>query len=111
MNFKTYIYDVMNELSQCRGFGNRKICPYTAYCPHGPGQPVMGGHETDFKTEGEQWAPVYGEKYNHWVMIGQKYQNRATTCMDNEELEGEESSWGSSKENASMKKYIMCCSF
>ena len=72
----------------------------------------MGGHEEDFGTEGEQWAPVYGGvKTNQWVMIGQKYQNRATTCMDSEQLEGDEPSWGLSKENASMKKYIMCCSF
>jgi len=94
----------------CDSFGNRKLCPYTAYCPHGPGQAVIGGHTTDFNTEGEQWAPVYGESY-HWVLIGQKYQNRATTCMDSLELEGVMSDWGMSEENAELKKYIMCCSF
>eukprot|EP00581_Thalassiosira_minuscula_P005828 CAMPEP_0183746012 /NCGR_PEP_ID=MMETSP0737-20130205/66532_1 /TAXON_ID=385413 /ORGANISM="Thalassiosira miniscula, Strain CCMP1093" /LENGTH=2336 /DNA_ID=CAMNT_0025981691 /DNA_START=12 /DNA_END=7019 /DNA_ORIENTATION=- len=76
----------------CESFGNRRICPYTAYCPHGPGQPVMGGHTVDINTEGEQWAPVFGET-NHWVMIGQKYQNRATTCMDSQELEGRMPDW------------------
>jgi len=94
----------------CDDFGMRKLCPYTAYCPHGPGQPAIGGHATDFNTEGEQWAPIYGEK-NHWVMIGQKYQNRATMCMDSEGLEGVMPDWGMSKENANLKKYILCCSF
>ena len=70
----------------------------------------MGGHTTDFNTEGEQWAPVYGESYR-WVLIGQKYQNRATTCMDSLELEGVMPDWGMSEENAELKKYIMCCSF
>merc|ERR1712216_884242 len=96
----------------CEKFGNRKLCPYSAYCPHGPGQPVMGGHDTDFDTEGEQWAPVYpGAKKNNWVMIGTKYQNRATTCMDNEELEGEEPSWGLSRENASMRSTLCAVHF
>jgi len=94
----------------CKGFGMRELCPYAAYCPHGPGQPAMGGHATDFNTEGEQWAPIYGET-NNWVMIGQKYQNRATMCMNSEELEGVKPDWGMSKENADLKKYIMCCSF
>jgi len=94
----------------CAGFGNRKPCPYTAYCPHGPGQTVIGGHASDFNTEGEQWAAVYGEQ-NHWVMIGQKYQNRATTCMGSQELEGGMPDWGMTGENADMKKHVMCCAF
>ena len=70
----------------------------------------MGGHKTDLNTEGEQWAPLFGED-NHWVMIGQKYGNSATTCMDSYELEGEPPDWGTSNSNASKKKFIMCCSF
>lgn len=89
----------------CQSFGNRELCPYSGYCPHGPGQSVMGGHDADFRSEGEQWAPVYGEK-NRWVMIGMKYQNSATTCMGSSELEGNDPDW----ENASAKKYILCCS-
>ncbi len=79
-------------------------------CPHGPGQSVIGGHATDFNTEGEQWAPIYGTT-NHWVMIGQKYQNRATTCMDSNALEWEEPDFGTSVESGSLQKYIMCCMF
>lgn len=93
----------------CESFGNRKTCPYSVYCPHGPGHPVMGGHVTDFNTEGEQWAPIYGEQ-KHWVMIGQKYKNRATTCMTSQELEGGvPPDWGGPE--ADVKKHIMCCSF
>mmetsp|Transcript_11472 Transcript_11472/g.25199 ORF Transcript_11472/g.25199 Transcript_11472/m.25199 type:complete len:848 (+) Transcript_11472:701-3244(+) len=96
----------------CNKLGNRKLCPYTAYCPHGPGQPAIGGHMKDFNMEGEQWAPVYHtEQPNYWVMIGRKYQNSATTCMDMWELEGSEPSWGLSNERADLKKNIMCCSF
>jgi len=95
----------------CARFGNRKLCPYSGYCPHGPGQPVMGGHATDFNTEGEQWSPVYSTSKNEWVMIGSKYQNKATTCMTSDALEGETPAWASTKDNAEQKKYILCCSF
>mmetsp|Transcript_5085 Transcript_5085/g.8456 ORF Transcript_5085/g.8456 Transcript_5085/m.8456 type:complete len:292 (-) Transcript_5085:99-974(-) len=89
---------------------NKRLCPYAAYCPHGPGQPVAGGHFEDFNMEGEQWAPVqHGSSY--WVQIGQKYQNSATTCMDNWELEGQEPSWGTTNERADLKKHIMCCEY
>lgn len=79
-------------------------------CPHGPGQQVMGGHKVDFVNEGEQWAPVYGQT-NKWVMIGMKYQNIATMCMDSQQLEGGEPDWGAGESSASMQKFIMCCDF
>ena len=117
----------------CESFNFRRLCPYSAYCPHGLGQEPMGGHTADFNTVGERisyfflsrvknwpnlnisstgemWAPLLGTT-NHWVMIGQKYQNRATTCMDNYQLEGEEPSWGLSNERPEMKSFIMCCYF
>jgi hypothetical protein len=37
----------------CESFNFRRLCPYSAYCPHGMGQEPMGGHATDFNTEGE----------------------------------------------------------
>ena len=80
-------------------------------CPYGPGQPVLGGHIQDFNSAGEQWAPIYGEDTNYWVMIGQKYENSATTCMDNFELEGGEPYWGMTEERADLKSHIMCCTF
>jgi len=95
----------------CSSIGRKKLCPYAAYCPYGPGHPAIGGHTQDFSVSGEQWAPIYGENSNHWVMIGQKYDNSATTCMDNYELEGGEPDWGLSEERAEVKNHIMCCSF
>jgi len=90
---------------------NKILCPYAAYCPHGPGQPVIGGHSEDFIMEGEQWAPASRGDSSYWIQIGRKYQNSATTCMDNFELEGQEPSWGASNERADLKKHIMCCDF
>ncbi|KAL7552990.1 hypothetical protein ACHAWF_016231 [Thalassiosira exigua] len=65
---------------------------------------VLGGHIYDFNQEGEQWAPIQGE--NSWVMIGQKYQNSATTCMSFEWLEGSSPGDGITAE---FKRHIMCC--
>ena len=82
--------------------------PYAAYCPHGAGKPVMGRHKRDFNAEGELYAPVFGSE-NHWVMIGQKGENSATTCMSHYQLEGSNPSWGLTTERSELKKYVMCC--
>lgn len=76
-----------NAVQFCNGQGGRELCSYVAYCPSGIGRSVMGGHRYDFEREGELWAPS-GEMPNFWIMIGQKYQNTATTCMTFESLEG-----------------------
>lgn len=93
----------------CAGFGNRKVCPYIAYCPHGPSLPVMGGHSFDLSLEGAQWAPIYGN--NNWVMVSQMYGNSATTCMDTVELLGKEPAWGLTGDRAEQKKNLLCCHF
>jgi len=85
-----------------------ELCPYAAYCPQGPSQPVLGGHQADFEEEGEQWAPLFGQ--NHWVMIGKRGTNLATTCLSHLQLTGEEPSWGLDGSNKEMKKHVMCCS-
>ena len=69
-----------------------------------------GGHTSDFNDEGKQWAPVYGEQ-NHWVMIGMKYGNSATTCYTHNQLEGVPPDWGLTKGKADLKRHIKCCSF
>lgn len=74
-----------------------------------PGLNPMGGH-SDLNLHGEQWAPVYGTD-NHWVQIGQKYGNSATTCYTHQQLEGNDPYWGYSSDNASAKQFIQCCSF
>jgi len=92
----------------CDSRGNKQICPYAAYCPHGPGQPVSKGHSTDINAEGVQWSPVFGHE-NHWVMVGQKHGNSATTCFGHEDLEGRPPSWGLTSEQHEIKRHIMCC--
>lgn len=59
--------------------------------------------------EGEQWAPVFGES-NHWVLIGKRRHNSATTCLSHVQLNGEEPQWGLDDSNNEMKKHVLCCS-
>jgi len=87
-----------------------ELCPYAAYCPNGPTEPILGGHNMpDIDSEGEQWAPVFG-KSNNWVMIGKRLQNTATTCLSHVQLDGEEPLWGLDSSNKERKKHVMCCS-
>jgi len=96
----------------CQGLGRKRLCPYAAYCPHGPGMQPMGEHSADFNLEGEQWAPVFGEgEANNWVLIGRKYDNSATTCYSHQQLEGSSPDWGWSSGNSGAKRHIQCCSF
>jgi len=86
-----------------------QLCPYAAYCPHGPSHEVISGHDANFEEEGEQWAPVFG-KSNHWVMIGKRGTNKSTTCLSHEQLTGEEPTWGLDWSEKEKKRHIMCCS-
>lgn len=52
--------------------------------------------------------PVFGHE-NHWVMVGQKHGNSATTCFGYEDLEGAPPSWGLTSEKPEIKRHIMCC--
>ena len=97
-----------DAMAFCKTIRGKQLCPYSAYCPHGAGQPVMGRHKIDFNAEGELYSPVFGNE-NHWVMIGQKGENSATTCMSHYQLEGSNPSWGLTTDNAELKKYVMCC--
>ena len=92
----------------CNELGGKKLCPYSAYCPHGVGRQPLGGHSTDFNSQGVQYAPLFGES-NEWVMIGQKDGNAATTCMLHTQLEGGEPDWGLNEERQDIKNHILCC--
>lgn len=72
---------------------------------------MSSGHTTDISAEGEQWAPFLFavDNPNHWVMVGQKDENSATTCYSHEELEGTAPEWGLTSDMPEIKKYIMCC--
>ena len=51
----------------CASVRGKRLCPYSAMCPHGPEGAIMGGrHRLEFDMEGEQYAPVMGGS-NHWV--------------------------------------------
>ena len=91
----------------CYGHGGRQLCSYLAYCPYGNGKSAMRGHRYDFDTQGEQWAPIDDEEVG-WVMIGQKYQNSATTCLSFVSLEGSAapSNWEGMTD---LKRHLMCC--
>jgi len=93
----------------CSSIRGKKLCPYSAMCPHGPGKPVMGGrHQLTFTTTGEQYAPVMGG-HNHWVYIGTKDDERSATCMTHRQLEGSSPSWGLNSDRSEVKQHIMCC--
>lgn len=97
-------YHIMLLLTCCFPFGIPQICP------NGKGNAPMAGHKVDFNEVGEQWAPVGGLE-NHWVQIGQMYENLATTCMSYEELTGGDGpDWGTTSDNVpEKKKFILCC--
>lgn len=97
-----------DAIAFCDMISGMKVCPYAAYCPHGPSKPPMKGHADDFAAHGEQWAPMYGEE-NHWVQIGEKHENSATTCLSHVQLEGNKPDWGLDGTETQMKTYIMCC--
>ena len=95
----------------CNGHGGRELCTYQVICPYGYGKSPMGGHRYDFDAQGEQWAPIREEEEGQtiqWVMIGQKYENSATTCLSFDVLEGSPapSNW---EGMADLKKHVMCC--
>jgi len=89
------------------------LCPYAVYCPNGPSKkPIsINAEGRDFASEGEQWAPVFGQGDNVWVMIGMKGTNKVTQCLSYSQLhEGEDPEWGKDDSMKEIKKYVMCCS-
>eukprot|EP00985_Skeletonema_marinoi_P017771 scaffold9839_cov157-Skeletonema_marinoi.AAC.6 len=92
--------------------GGQNLCPYVGYCPYGEGNQPFPGHPVDFNTERMQWSPWVEGTGKGWVLISQKYQNSATTCMTYRDLEGGTPPWdesGNSNLFAEAKKYILCC--
>ena len=95
----------------CAATRGRNICPYAAICPKGDGEDaiVMGGrHSSEFKVEGEQWAPVFGNG-NNWVMIGEIDGEPSAKCKTYHQMERSDPDWGLSGDRADIKKHIMCC--
>jgi hypothetical protein len=99
-----------DAIAFCRNNGGKDLCPYVGYCPHGEGYQPFPGHPVDFNTETLQWSPWDEGTDKGWVLISQKYQNSATTCMKYSDLEGGIPPWDESSNLAERKKYILCCS-
>lgn len=94
----------------CQNIRGKELCPFSTMCPHGPGRNVLAGRRpVDFSSQGEQYAPVYGNA-NRWIMVGRKNGDASTTCTSHEQLEMRPPSWGLSGDRAEMKLHIMCCS-
>ncbi|KAL7527206.1 hypothetical protein ACHAXR_007324 [Thalassiosira sp. AJA248-18] len=98
----------------CNSIRGKKLCPYSAMCPHGPGKEVMGGrHHLEFNVVGTQYAPVMGGE-NHWVMIGSTNgdggeEEEETRCKTHRQLEGTSPEWGLNGDRAEVKQHVMCC--
>lgn len=84
------------------------LCPYDAYCPHGPTNIALGGADMEFATQ-EQYAPYYGDD-EHWVLIGRFNNARTTTCLDYKQLFGEDPPWGTDDSRKELKQHVLCCS-
>jgi len=92
----------------CESMRNKKLCPYSAMCPHGPSGVVMGGrHAVTFSVDGEQYAPVLGGE-NHWVQIG-TMGDGTNVCKTHRQLNGHGPEWGVNKDNEELKRHVMCC--
>jgi len=98
----------------CESVRGKKLCPYSAMCPKGPGHAVMGGrHHLEFDVKGEQYAPVMGGE-NHWVMIGSvggegDEDGGSSKCMTHRQLQGRAPEWGLNGDRAEVKQHVMCC--
>eukprot|EP00986_Skeletonema_menzelii_P008736 scaffold3792_cov160-Skeletonema_menzelii.AAC.13 len=82
-------------------FKGKSLCPYTAYCPDGPGKHPIGGWvgSKDFE---EQWAPVLNP--NQWVLIGAENDNPFSQCKVTDSP-----SFGFDTSQPELKLHIMCC--
>jgi len=97
-----------DAVKYCESMRNKKLCPYSVMCPHGPSGVVMGGrHAVTFSVDGEQYAPVLGGG-NNWVQIG-TMSDGTNVCKTHRQLNGHGPEWGVSKDNEELKRHIMCC--
>lgn len=86
----------------CQELGDdRTLCPYSAYCPQGPGNHV---YSAPAELSGEIWAPMLTNSDDSckYVMIGQLFNGDTrmtcrTSCSSNKRMMHDSS------------QYIMCC--
>merc|ERR1719356_1124200 len=102
-----------DAVSFCSSIRGKKLCPYSAMCPHGPGGDVMGGRHAltfDATGDGEQYAPVLGGT-NHWVRIGSSEEDggREDVCKTHRQLKNASPEWGLNDDRKELKRHVMCC--
>ncbi|KAL3784755.1 hypothetical protein HJC23_003507 [Cyclotella cryptica] len=91
----------------CASFNHMVLCPFSAYCPNGPGSPPLSGSMV-LDVDGEEWAPVNGP-LNSWVQLGKINGDPASQCALHHDLLGNRPQWGIDGTRPEIKHHVMCC--
>eukprot|EP00571_Detonula_confervacea_P013981 CAMPEP_0172306514 /NCGR_PEP_ID=MMETSP1058-20130122/7566_1 /TAXON_ID=83371 /ORGANISM="Detonula confervacea, Strain CCMP 353" /LENGTH=995 /DNA_ID=CAMNT_0013018427 /DNA_START=19 /DNA_END=3006 /DNA_ORIENTATION=+ len=88
---------------------NQELCPQAVVCPNGPTFPAFeSAWPTGIDESPQQWVATI-DRPNQWVLIGTLGDNGSTQCMDYEQLNGNEPSWGLDGSMPGLKHHILCC--
>jgi hypothetical protein len=91
----------------CDSYDHMVLCPFSAYCPNGPGSPPLSGSMV-LELDGEEWAPVNGPP-NSWVQLGTISGEPNSRCALYHDLLGNRPQWGLDGSKPELKHHIMCC--
>jgi hypothetical protein len=92
----------------CESYNHMVLCPFSAYCPSGPGSPPLSGSMV-LDLDGEEWAPVNGP-LNSWVQLGSIDGRSDTQCALYHDLYmGNRPQWGVDGTRKELKHHVMCC--
>jgi len=98
-------YDAASDF--CESYDHMVLCPYSAYCPNGPGSPPLSGSMV-LELDGEEWAPVNGPP-NSWVQLGSISGSPNSRCGLYHDLLGNRPQWGLDGSMPQIKHHVMCC--
>ena len=88
------------EAMQFCNINGKALCPFSAICPHGSGNPALFGKKPVDFNDSEQYAPAYGHD-NRWVNL--------TTCLSYEQVYHKLPPWGLNGDMSDLKRHILCC--
>jgi hypothetical protein len=91
----------------CESYDHMVLCPFSAYCPNGPGSPPLSGSMV-LEIDGEEWAPVNGPP-NSWVQLGTISGEPNSRCALYHDLLGNRPQWGLDGSKPELKHHVMCC--
>ena len=91
----------------CESYDHMVLCPFSAYCPNGPGTPPLSGSMV-LEIDGEEWAPVNGPP-NSWVQLGTISGEPNSRCALYHDLLGNRPQWGLDGSKPELKHHVMCC--